>query len=156
MIIECTNCHARYQYNEDRFERKPSKKIKCAKCGTIFEIHNPAFAEKPAPAAMPERPHAGDMTFARNATALADAELEYKDVEDPSIYVEFPATDPAAVQLAFRTRNNMNVFFLVWTTTHCTLHSTLAIAVLKAAVACHTGMATFAESSNNPFGAVET
>jgi len=46
VIIECTNCRARYQYDEDRFERKPSKKIKCAKCQTVFEIHNPAFAEK--------------------------------------------------------------------------------------------------------------
>ncbi|MBV9494956.1 MAG: zinc-ribbon domain-containing protein [Acidobacteria bacterium] len=46
MIIECTNCHAKYQYDEDRFERKPSKKIKCAKCQAIFEIHNPAFAQK--------------------------------------------------------------------------------------------------------------
>jgi predicted Zn finger-like uncharacterized protein len=50
VIIECTSCHARYQYDEDRFERKPSKKIKCAKCSTIFEIHNPAFAEKPVAA----------------------------------------------------------------------------------------------------------
>jgi predicted Zn finger-like uncharacterized protein len=49
VIIECTNCHAKYQYDEERFERKPSKKIKCAKCGTIFEIHNPAFAAKPEP-----------------------------------------------------------------------------------------------------------
>jgi predicted Zn finger-like uncharacterized protein len=48
VIIECTSCHARYQYDEDRFERKPSKKIKCAKCSTIFEIHNPAFAARPA------------------------------------------------------------------------------------------------------------
>ncbi|HEX3068088.1 MAG TPA: FHA domain-containing protein [Thermoanaerobaculia bacterium] len=48
MIIECTSCQARYQYDEDRFERKPAKKIKCAKCGTIFDIHNPAFAPKPA------------------------------------------------------------------------------------------------------------
>ena len=45
MIIECTSCRARYQYDEDRFERKPSKKIKCAKCQTVFEIHNPAFAD---------------------------------------------------------------------------------------------------------------
>ena len=58
MIIECTSCHARYQYDEDRFERKPSKKIKCAKCGTIFEIHNPAFAA----AAKPE-PKGADQTF---------------------------------------------------------------------------------------------
>jgi len=50
VIIECTHCHSRYQYDEDRFERKPSKRIKCAKCGTVFEIHNPAFATK-APAA---------------------------------------------------------------------------------------------------------
>jgi len=47
VIIECNSCHSRYQYDEDRFERKPSKKIKCAKCGTVFEIHNPAFAAKP-------------------------------------------------------------------------------------------------------------
>lgn len=60
MIIECTNCHARYQYDEDRFERKASKKIKCAKCSTIFEIHNPAFAEKPAAAGV-----ASDATFTR-------------------------------------------------------------------------------------------
>ena len=49
MIIECTNCHAKYQYDDDRFERKPSKKIKCAKCSTIFDIHNPAFAAKNEP-----------------------------------------------------------------------------------------------------------
>jgi hypothetical protein len=47
LIIECTSCHARYQYDEERFERKPSKKIKCAKCASIFEIQNPAFAPKP-------------------------------------------------------------------------------------------------------------
>ncbi len=62
MIIECTNCHARYQYSEDRFERKASKKIKCAKCATVFEIHNPAFASKPA---IEEKPAVGDMTFTR-------------------------------------------------------------------------------------------
>jgi ribosomal protein S27E len=60
VIIECTNCHARYQYDEDRFERKPSKKIKCAKCGNIFEIHNPAFAAKPVGASV-----AADATYTR-------------------------------------------------------------------------------------------
>jgi len=64
VIIECTNCHARYQYDEDRFERKPSKKIKCAKCSTVFEIHNPAFADKPVAAAA-----GGDMTYTRRDTA---------------------------------------------------------------------------------------
>ena len=49
MIIECPSCAARYQYDEERFERKPSKKIKCAKCQHIFEIQNPAFAPAAAP-----------------------------------------------------------------------------------------------------------
>jgi hypothetical protein len=48
VIIECTNCHSKYQYDEERFERKPSKKIKCAKCQHVFEIFNPAFSAKPA------------------------------------------------------------------------------------------------------------
>lgn len=46
MIIECPSCQAKYNYNEDRFDRKPSKKIKCARCQHVFEIHNPAFAVK--------------------------------------------------------------------------------------------------------------
>jgi len=48
IIIECPNCHARYQYDEERFERKPSKKIKCAKCATVFDIRNPAYASADA------------------------------------------------------------------------------------------------------------
>jgi predicted Zn finger-like uncharacterized protein len=58
LIIECTSCHARYQYDEERFERKPSKKIKCAKCQNIFDIQNPAFAPKPETSI-------GDTTFTR-------------------------------------------------------------------------------------------
>jgi isoleucyl-tRNA synthetase len=52
-----------------------------------------------------------------NQTALADAELEYKDVEDVSIYVEFPLEGEA------------NLHLLVWTTTPWTLPANLAVAV---------------------------
>jgi pSer/pThr/pTyr-binding forkhead associated (FHA) protein len=45
VIIECPSCHSKYQYDEERFERKPAKKIKCARCTQIFEIQNPAFAK---------------------------------------------------------------------------------------------------------------
>jgi predicted Zn finger-like uncharacterized protein len=62
VIIECPSCHARYQYDEERFERKPAKKIKCAKCATIFEIQNPAFA---APAPAPVEPDRFERTFSR-------------------------------------------------------------------------------------------
>ena len=65
MIIECSNCHARYQYDENRFERKPSKKIKCAKCGTVFEILNPAFVPRSAAG------ETGDQTVAKPLKGLA-------------------------------------------------------------------------------------
>jgi isoleucyl-tRNA synthetase len=55
-----------------------------------------------------------------NQTALADAELEYKDVEGPSIYVEFPAAGSS---------EHPNLHYLVWTTTPWTLPANLAIAV---------------------------
>src|SRR5207249_9168215 len=41
-----------------------------------------------------------------NQTALADAELEYRDREDPSVYVEFPAADPGAFKSKFEVREN--------------------------------------------------
>jgi predicted Zn finger-like uncharacterized protein len=59
VIIECPSCHSKYQYDEDRFERRASKKIKCARCQQIFEIQNPAFAAKPQPA----RSDVGESTF---------------------------------------------------------------------------------------------
>lgn len=41
---------------------------------------------------------------AANQTALADAELEYEDREDISVFVDFEAADPAAVYAAFGLR----------------------------------------------------
>ena len=58
MIIECPGCQAKYQYDEERFERKPSKKIKCSRCQQIFEIQNPAF-QVPQPATA----HVGERTM---------------------------------------------------------------------------------------------
>lgn len=49
MIIECPSCHAKYQYDEERFEGKPSKKIKCSRCQQIFDIHNPSLGEGTKP-----------------------------------------------------------------------------------------------------------
>lgn len=50
MIIECAHCATRYNYDESKFGDKPSKKIRCAKCKKVFEIHNPAFLESSEPA----------------------------------------------------------------------------------------------------------
>ncbi len=57
-------------------------------------------------------------------TALAEAEIEYKEHTSPSIYVKFPGT--ASAQSFF---GEPNVSFVIWTTTPWTLPANLAIAV---------------------------
>jgi isoleucyl-tRNA synthetase len=52
-----------------------------------------------------------------NQTALADAELEYQDVTDKSVFVEFPIV------------GSRNESLLIWTTTPWTLPANLAVAV---------------------------
>lgn len=68
-----------------------------------------------------------------NETALADAELEYQDREDLSVYVDFEATDGDAVYEAFglgeNDRPGAKPSFMIWTTTPWTLPANLAIAV---------------------------
>ncbi len=56
-----------------------------------------------------------------NQTALADAELEYQDVTDPSVFVEFA--------VATQTEHGPDLHLLVWTTTPWTLPANLAVAV---------------------------
>ncbi len=64
-------------------------------------------------------------------TALADAELEYKDIESPSIFVNFPATNESTEklkQLGLVQKDETGcVSFMIWTTTPWTLAANLAI-----------------------------
>jgi hypothetical protein len=95
VIIECTSCRARYQYDEDRFERKPSKKIKCAKCQTIFEIHNPAFVEKPksdgeSTASRHDETNIGRPKPPKVDDTTAQAELPKKDTGKLHAQLEMP------------------------------------------------------------------
>ncbi len=53
----------------------------------------------------------------RCETALADAEVEYAEKEDPSIYVKFPI------------KNEPNTYIVIWTTTPWTLPANIAVAV---------------------------
>jgi isoleucyl-tRNA synthetase len=60
-------------------------------------------------------------------TALAEAEVEYRQHNSPSVYVKFPlASDPAQIDPALAGRQ---VFVLIWTTTPWTLPANLGIAV---------------------------
>ena len=63
-----------------------------------------------------------------NQTALAEAELEYYDKEDTSIYVSFKSTDAKAWQNNLMTLDE-DISFMIWTTTPWTLPANLAIAV---------------------------
>jgi isoleucyl-tRNA synthetase len=62
-----------------------------------------------------------------NRTALADAELEYYDREDSSIYVAFPLVGEAAAGVPHREGDRL--WLLIWTTTPWTLPANLAVAV---------------------------
>jgi isoleucyl-tRNA synthetase len=60
-------------------------------------------------------------------TALAEAEVEYKEHTSPSIYVKFPLkSDPAKIDPALAGKN---VFLVIWTTTPWTLPANMGIAV---------------------------
>jgi isoleucyl-tRNA synthetase len=60
-------------------------------------------------------------------TALAEAEVEYREHTSPSVYVKFPLkTDPAEIDPAL---SGKNVFVVIWTTTPWTLPANLGITV---------------------------
>lgn len=60
-------------------------------------------------------------------TALAEAEVEYREHTSPSVYVKFPLkSDPAEIDPALAGKN---VFVVIWTTTPWTLPANLGIAV---------------------------
>jgi len=60
-------------------------------------------------------------------TALAEAEVEYREHTSPSVYVKFPLkTDPAEIDGALEGKN---VFVVIWTTTPWTLPANLGITV---------------------------
>lgn len=60
-------------------------------------------------------------------TALAEAEVEYKEHTSPSVYVKFPLkSDPKLIDEKL---DGKNVFVVIWTTTPWTLPANLGIAV---------------------------
>jgi len=58
-------------------------------------------------------------------TALAEAEIEYKEKVDPAVYVKFPLTADAAQKF----HDLKDASLLIWTTTPWTLPANLAVAV---------------------------
>lgn len=64
-----------------------------------------------------------------NETALAEAELEYADRVDPSIWVDFTVTDSQAAGKVFGLELDERPALMIWTTTPWTLPANMAVAV---------------------------
>jgi isoleucyl-tRNA synthetase len=64
-----------------------------------------------------------------NRTALAEAELEYKDRNDESIYVLLEVPKAETVKALFKVSDAAPVYLMIWTTTPWTLPANLAVAV---------------------------
>jgi isoleucyl-tRNA synthetase len=64
-----------------------------------------------------------------NRTALADAELEYYDREDSSVYVLFELEDPSSLPGDLHAPHGEPVSLMIWTTTPWTLPANMAVAV---------------------------
>jgi predicted Zn finger-like uncharacterized protein len=97
LIIECTNCHSRYQYDESRFEQKASKRIKCARCQQIFEIFNPAMAP---PGSAPKAEPVGEQTSIRRERLKTVADEPVPDVAPPPVTNTEPLKMPAGKRLS--------------------------------------------------------
>jgi predicted Zn finger-like uncharacterized protein len=41
LIVACTSCGAKYRYDESRFGDSEVKRLKCSKCGTVYEVQRP-------------------------------------------------------------------------------------------------------------------
>ena len=103
LIIECSNCHSRYQYDENRFEGKPSKKIKCARCQHIFEIFNPAIAGAP-PARPSTTKEVGESTSIRR-----ERPKTVFDEPLPNVPVPPPVPAPASAKPALPQGKRLSV-----------------------------------------------
>ncbi|MCC7406990.1 MAG: isoleucine--tRNA ligase [Phycisphaeraceae bacterium] len=64
-----------------------------------------------------------------NQTALAEAELEYYDRQDTSVYVLFDVTDSRKLPASLGASAGVAVSYLIWTTTPWTLPANMAVAV---------------------------
>ncbi len=124
----------------DKFVRKQTKEMK--RLGTMADYEKPYLTMNPQYEAGVLEVFAGLVGkgivsrdkkpvhwSVENRTALAEAELEYHEKTDPSIYVLLPVKDPERLPKSLNVPQTGAVFLMVWTTTPWTLPANLAVAV---------------------------
>jgi hypothetical protein len=84
MIVSCSTCGARYQYDETRFAEETSKRLKCTKCGAIFEV------QRPGPVDESQETHVGRKRKADETTK----ELELRKVKADEELANLPELAP--------------------------------------------------------------
>ncbi|MBX2850970.1 MAG: isoleucine--tRNA ligase [Phycisphaeraceae bacterium] len=67
-----------------------------------------------------------------NQTALAEAELEYYDREDTSVFVKFEIDNPGVLPDSLNAPSGERIDLLIWTTTPWTLPANMAVAASSA------------------------
>ena len=128
----------------DKFVRRQTKEMK--RLGTLADYENPYLTMTPEYEAGALEVFAAlvkkgivsrDLKpvhwSVENKTALAEAELEYHDRTDPSVYALFQVTDAKNLPPALNAPDGGDVFLMIWTTTPWTLPANLAVAVLSEA-----------------------
>jgi predicted Zn finger-like uncharacterized protein len=76
VIVSCPSCKTKYQYDEARFGESPSKRLKCTKCATVFEVTKPLLSQE-------ESPHTAVIAFGR-----ADRPTQELEGEKSPVYEE--------------------------------------------------------------------
>jgi predicted Zn finger-like uncharacterized protein len=94
LIVECEHCRAKYHYDEERFAGKPSKKLRCSKCQSIFEVFNTRSYEAQPPVRPPIAP--GETMLRRDRGASRPSAAPDRASTAERAGERAPASRPAA------------------------------------------------------------
>jgi predicted Zn finger-like uncharacterized protein len=73
VIVQCSQCDAKYNYPDERFGEKAEKKLRCVRCGTVFAVLRPEGAGSAQP---------------------RDPETTQKRKDKPPVSLDPPAEEP--------------------------------------------------------------
>jgi predicted Zn finger-like uncharacterized protein len=78
VIVQCPQCEVQYQYGEERFGARDTKKLRCFRCAHLFEVHRSSSAA-PEPAGKPDEEIAAATEPPEHAEDLFEVTLRSKE-----------------------------------------------------------------------------